>query len=240
MYLKSPYPDVPPQPNVNAHHFFFNQPGQADWPNFPVHIDLETGEEIMNDEFLERIRDLATGLGASVDQGGLGIRAEDKEMIGIMGENSSVSHKSFFLNKYVKFGFNLKEYITLVHASIRLATPFAPISSYSTPFELKHALNLTKVTRLFVDEKFLTTVVPIATELGINPNHIYLLKGSFNGRKSFWSIIKDVRKKKILRVDVRTASKNTLAYLVFSSGTSGLPKGSEFIPCPVPVQLTLY
>jgi long-subunit acyl-CoA synthetase (AMP-forming) len=205
MYLKSPYPDVPPQPNVNAHYFFFNQPGQSDWPNFPVHIDLETGEEIMNDDFLERIRDLATGLGASVDQGGMGIRAEDKEMIGIMGENSSVSRKSF----------------------------------YSTPFELKHALNLTKVTRLFVDEKFLTTVVPIATELGID--HIYLLKGGSNGRKGFWSIIKDVRRKKIPRVDVRTATKNTLAYLVFSSGTSGLPKGNEYISsCPVPVRLTLY
>jgi len=205
MYLKSPYPDVPPQPNVNAHYYFFNRPGQAEWPNYTVHIDVETGEEIMYDDFLERIRDLATGLGASVDQGGLGIRAEDNEMIGIMGENSS-------------------EYITLVHASIRLAIPFAPISFYSTPFELKHALNLTKATRLFVDEKFLTTVVPVATELGIDLNHIYLMKGRSNGGKSFRSIIEDVRRKKISRVDARTATKNTLAYLLFSSGTTGLPK----------------
>jgi acyl-CoA synthetase (AMP-forming)/AMP-acid ligase II len=117
----------------------------------------------------------------------------------------------------------------LVHACIRLATPFAPISSYSTPFELKHALNLTKATRLFVDEKFLTTVVPLATERGIDPNHIYLMKGNSDGRKSFWSIIEDVRRKKISRVDVRTATKKTLAYLVFSSGTSGLPKGNESI-----------
>jgi hypothetical protein len=99
MYLKSLYPDVLSQPNVNAHYFLFNQPGQADWPNFTIHIDVKTGEEVMYYDFLERIRDLATGLGASADQGGLGIRAEDKEMIGIMGENSSVSIKYFFLRR---------------------------------------------------------------------------------------------------------------------------------------------
>ena len=91
MYLKSHYPDVPPQPSVNAHYFFFHRPDQAGWPNFTTHIDVETGEEIMYDDFLERIRDLATGLGAPISQGGLGISAEDQEMIGIMGENSSVS-----------------------------------------------------------------------------------------------------------------------------------------------------
>jgi len=33
-----------------------------------------------------------------------------------------------------------------------------------------------------------------------------------------------VRNKKIPPVDIRTATKDTLAYLIFSSGTSGLPK----------------
>ena len=78
--------------------------------------------------------------------------------------------------------------------------------------------------------------MPVATEIGIDPSHIYLMKGKFNGRKSLWSIIEDVRRKKISRVDPRTATKNTLAYLVFSSGTSGLPKGNEpisFYPVPV-------
>ena len=113
-----------------------------------------------------------------------------------------------------------------MHACIRLATPFVPISCYSTPFELRHALNLTKITRLFVDEKFLTTVLPVAKELGMNLNHIYVIKGDTKGKKSFWDIIKDVKTKKIPPVDVRTATEDTLAYLVFSSGTSGLPKGN--------------
>ena len=99
MYLKSPYSDVPPQQNVNADNLFFNRPSQVYWPNFTIHImiDVETGEEITYDEILVRIRDLATGLGTSMDQGGSDTRSEDKDMIGIMGENSSVSLKALFL-----------------------------------------------------------------------------------------------------------------------------------------------
>ena len=106
--------------------------------------------------------------------------------------------------------FGLQEYMTLVHALVRLATPFAPISAYSTTFELKYALNLTKSTRLFVDEKFLPTVVPAATELGIDPNHIYFIKGNSKSRKSFWRINENVRRNKISRVDTRTATKKYL------------------------------
>ena len=101
MYLKSPYPDVPPLPNVNAHYFFFKRPIHADWPNFTAHINVETGEKVMYYDFVERIRDLATGLGASVSQGGLGIVMEGKERVGIMGENSSVSLTGFLVCRMI-------------------------------------------------------------------------------------------------------------------------------------------
>jgi long-subunit acyl-CoA synthetase (AMP-forming) len=83
---------------------------------------------------------------------------------------------------------------------------------------IQNALNLTKVTRLFVDEKFLTMVLPVAKERGIDLHHIYVMKGNAE-------VIGDVRKKRIPPVGIRTATKDTLAYLVFSSGTSGPPKG---------------
>ena len=128
MYLKSSYPDVPPQPNVNAHDFFFNKPSQADLPNFTVHIDAETGEKILYYDFLERIRDLATGLGASVDQGGLGIRAEDKEIIGIMGENSSVSVKFFLFDTLLNPAYrNISPWCMLLSGWPHLSLQFLPI-----------------------------------------------------------------------------------------------------------------
>lgn len=104
--------------------------------------------------------------------------------------------------------------------------PFALISSYSTTFELKHALTLSKPTRLFVDAKFLKNVLPVAKEIGMDLNKIYLIKGEAKGRRSIQSIIRDARNKQIHPVDIRPAAKDTLAYLIFSSGTSGLPKGN--------------
>ena len=49
--------------------------------------------------------------------------------------------------------------------------------------------------------------------------------GASKKLKTFRGIIQNVRKRKVPLVDIRQAGKDTLAYLVFSSGTSGLPKG---------------
>ncbi|KAJ3506882.1 hypothetical protein NLJ89_g6614 [Agrocybe chaxingu] len=213
MYLKSPYPDPPPLPEVNVHHILFQRPDQEQWPDYTVHIDPVTDERVSFREHLARIEQLSTALGAPVAEGGLGLSGEGSDVVGIMSENSS-------------------DYITLVHACLRITTPFALISSYSTPFELKHALSLTKVTRIFADAKFLKTVLPVAKDLGLADDKIYVMKDPVKGkgakeargRKSFWGFINLVRKRKTPIVDVRPAKKDTLAYLVFSSGTSGLPK----------------
>jgi acyl-CoA synthetase (AMP-forming)/AMP-acid ligase II len=106
-----------------------------------------------------------------------------------------------------------------------IATPFALISSYSTPFELKHALTLSKATSLFVDAKFLPAVLHVAKEVGVPLNKVFVLAGHMKGRKSLSDLVKYVKAKSMPTVAVRQAKKDTLAYLVFSSGTSGLPKG---------------
>ena len=106
-----------------------------------------------------------------------------------------------------------------------ITTPFALISSYSTPFELKHALTLVKATSLFIDAKFLPAVLPVAKEVGLPLDKIFVLIGHAKGRKSLSDLVKNVKAKSIPTVAVRQANKDTLAYLVFSSGTSGLPKG---------------
>lgn len=119
-----------------------------------------------------------------------------------------------------------------MHSCISITIPFALISSYSTPFELKHALTVSNATRLFVDAKFLKTVLPVAKEIGMDLSKIYLVKGEGEGRRNIQSIIRDTRNRQIPPVDVRPAAKDTLAYLIFSSGTSGLPKGEKKLRLP--------
>ena len=107
-------------------------------------------------------------------------------------------------------------------------------------------MKLTKASRLFVDEKFLPIVLPVAKELGLSSDRIYLMKEDSGKsgkkpktkkgakeRKSFRSLLEGVRQRKTPPVGVRPVKKDTLAYLVFSSGTSGLPKGKDgsFVTC---------
>ena len=113
-----------------------------------------------------------------------------------------------------------------MHSLLGLTVPFAPISVYSTPFEVKHALELSRCTRLFVDSRVLPLVLPVAKKLGIPSSKIYVLRGKAKGRETFSELINEFRTKKRLPIAARPAAKDTLAYLIFSSGTTGPPKGS--------------
>ncbi|PFH48608.1 hypothetical protein AMATHDRAFT_65004 [Amanita thiersii Skay4041] len=205
MHLKSMYPDVPPLPPGNVHYLCLRRPDQEDWPDYTIHIELKTGKTRSFREFVQRVDYAATALGASIDKGCLGLSAENNDVVGIMSENCM-------------------DYVTFVHACFAIATPVALIASYSTHFELKHALQLSKLTCLFVDEKFVPLALSVATEVGISLRSIYVMTGHVSGRKSFSQMIDDVRVKGVKKVDARPVSDDTLACLVFSSGTSGLPK----------------
>jgi acyl-CoA synthetase (AMP-forming)/AMP-acid ligase II len=202
MHLKSLFPELPPIPETNLHNLLFKRPDQASWPDYTAYIDAQTNQRVKFKEFLERIYDAATGLGSDVVAGGLGL--QPGEVVGIMSENAI-------------------DYIALVHALLTLTVPFALLSSHSTPFELQHTLNLTKPSRLFVDAESLPRAVKVAQEHGISKDKIYVLTGKTPaGFLSFEDIVKKGRSLK--RIGVKEAKKNTLAFLVLSSGTSGLPK----------------
>ena len=94
--------------------------------------------------------------------------------------------------------------------------------------EMIHSLTKSKASHIFVHSNLLARLLPVAHELGFPEDHIYILEGQptpIPALQSFDQLIQNVRHNKVHREPVRQAGKDTLAYLVFSSGTSGLPKG---------------
>ncbi|KAG1758291.1 hypothetical protein EDD22DRAFT_850150 [Suillus occidentalis] len=201
MYYKSLFPDLPKVPESNVHHLLFNRPDQREWPDYTLFVNVATGQRRSFREFIERVRDGATALGADVTQGGLGLRPENGDIVGILSENCT-------------------DYIALVHSLLAITVPFALLSSYSTQYELKHANSLAQATRIFTSPSLLQ----LALTLGLPADRIYLLEGESKGYTNYDQLISSTRKDGIPRLPVRHATKDTLAYLIYSSGTSGLPK----------------
>ncbi len=81
------------------------------------------------------------------------------------------------------------------------------------------------MTRLFVQPSLLEKAKSAAKDVGLSEDRIYILEGRIEAKRSYQDLVDDVRRREIPRVPVKRATKDTLAYLVFSSGTSGLPKG---------------
>jgi acyl-coenzyme A synthetase/AMP-(fatty) acid ligase len=76
-----------------------------------------------------------------------------------------------------------------------------------------------------VQPELLATAFAAAKEVGLSEDRILVLEGHVKGRRRLDDLIRDVQERKLPPVSVRPAKQNTLAYLVFSSGTTGLPKG---------------
>ncbi|KAG1732415.1 uncharacterized protein EDB91DRAFT_1302477 [Suillus paluster] len=208
MHYKSLFPDLPKVPESNVHHLLFSRPDQKEWPDYTLFVNVATGRRCSFREFVERVRDGATALGADVAHGGLGLRPEDGEFVGILSENCP-------------------DYIALMHSLLVITVPFALFSSYSTSYELKHANSLARATRIFASPSLL----PLALTAGLPADRIYLLEGDNKGHTSYDQLVSSVRKNNIPRVPVRHATKDTLAYLIYSSGTSAIMISHQNITC---------
>ncbi|KAG2033462.1 hypothetical protein BDR03DRAFT_1002101 [Suillus americanus] len=68
------------------------------------------------------------------------------------------------------------------------------------------------------------SLLQLALTSGLPADRILLLEGESKGYTSYDQLISSARKSGIPRVPVRHATKDTLAYLIYSSGTSGPPK----------------
>jgi hypothetical protein len=90
MLLKSLYRDVPAFPPTNIHDFCLHR-RPADEPDYTFQVDAATGRKRSWREFKTRVAHAMTALGASESQGGLDLRPENGEIVGVLSPNSLVS-----------------------------------------------------------------------------------------------------------------------------------------------------
>jgi acyl-CoA synthetase (AMP-forming)/AMP-acid ligase II len=223
MYIKSSFPDQAKVPDCNAYEALWNRHEQAGWPDdLILHIEGISGRKRTYREFRTRAELAATALGSPATDGSLGFR-ETGEMIAIISHNSMVRERFLStLESYFIHCVDFQDYAVLVHSLLLLATPFALFTPSWTPFEFEYAFKLTKPTRVIVQDQLLPTVVPAAKNIGME--NIYILGQKIEGFRNLEEMLEDARLRQMAPASPRPAKKDTLAYLVFSSGTTGFPK----------------
>ena len=73
-------------------------------------------------------------------------------------------------------------------------------------------------------DQLVPTLFPIAAEY-IAVENIYVLEQKIEGYRTFEEMVEDARSQAMAPLSLRPASRDTLAYLMSSSGTTGPPKG---------------
>ncbi|KIJ42007.1 hypothetical protein M422DRAFT_255028 [Sphaerobolus stellatus SS14] len=205
MLIRSPFPPLPQLPVTNTHNILFRTPERLAFANYMIYIDALTGLQWTQYEFVKRIYDTMVALGKDTFQGGLELTSSN---VGILSDN-------------------IMEYCILVHASLGLTVPSALFSSYATAPELKQYFERAKPIHIFVYAALFGRLQSVAQEHGFPESRIFILDGdisSLSSHRTLGSMVGNVHRQNLVQEPVREARKNTLAYLVFSSGTSGLPK----------------
>jgi long-subunit acyl-CoA synthetase (AMP-forming) len=117
--------------------------------------------------------------------------------------------------------------VTLIQSLLFLAVPSVLLAYDWNSQELEYALTLTKCSHLFVDPEYLPLVIPVAEKFGIPHHNVKLLRdpGQEEAHGHFGKMMDRVKSANLPQANVHPANNDTIAYFLFTSGTTGIPKG---------------
>lgn len=115
--------------------------------------------------------------------------------------------------------------MALTNSLVYNATPIALLPALSSATDLVHSLRASKATHLFVQSDLLPRALEAAREIGLPDDRIYLLDGRVEGRKSFLDFLSDFRGRGLPLQPVAPVARDTLAYVTFAHGGTGIPQG---------------
>lgn len=201
MLVKSPFPPLPVTKPQNVFSFCFDKIYNAPSYTFSIY----NGVRQTSKQFCERVQYAATALSSPVEVGGLGLRQEDAEVVGLLGPT-------------------VPNYTTLVFALSSQVIPFVPLSAYATHHELRHQFQHSRITRLFVHSSLLKLAIQAAQGVGLPTDRIYSFDGAAPGYSDFFQLVDNIRSRGLHPIPPQPVERDTLLCFMFSSGTTGLPK----------------
>lgn len=138
--------------------------------------------------------------------------------------------------------FNNLYYPILVQGIVGAGGCFVGTNPSYTPFELHHALKVSKSKFIIAEPDLLAAIKQPAKELGIPNQRIFLFSDQASqpvGRHLTRRSLLDHGEEDWVRFDDLETAKTTTAFLMFSSGTTGLPKAGQLSHYNLVAQHTL-
>ncbi|CUA72512.1 hypothetical protein RSOLAG22IIIB_04909 [Rhizoctonia solani] len=209
--IQSPFGPLPPVPETNFINTILHAPSPPRPPlpdDYVTHIDGITGEQRTLKQLIARINQVGAALVAPKDQGGLAIRPKE-QTVGLLSTNCI-------------------DYPVVVFALLQTTIPVALLNSHSTAPELAHQLKLARVSHVIVGPSSVSVLKQALQIAGLRDVGMTVMEGCGKharaGELSLQRLVDRTKKCGVQPAGITDARRDTLAYLVFSSGTSGLPK----------------
>ncbi|KAF2171043.1 hypothetical protein M409DRAFT_19016 [Zasmidium cellare ATCC 36951] len=123
--------------------------------------------------------------------------------------------------------FNDIYYPVLVQGIVGAGAVFVGTNPGYTDFELQHALKVSHAKLIITEDELVGTLLKAGRDVDISPSQVLLFADQDQSPLRSWRSLLQHGEQDWVSFDDENLSKSTTAFLMFSSGTTGLPKAAQ-------------